>query len=246
MAKNIAVIICAAGQSRRFGNKRKKQFTDVSGRAVFIRSIEMFANRDDVKKIILAISPEDEELVKIKWGTKLEFFNVKTCIGGKERFETVQKALDLISDDIDLIAVHDSVRCCITEEWIDDVFKLATKTKAAILACPVTDTIKKCADNQIIKTIDRSDLYQAQTPQVFDATLLKDAYKNLDKLDSSKISDDAMLLEALGHKVAIIPTDSSNIKITKASDISIAEAILKSRPGKKQKGYRNPFHEAQW
>src|SRR4030042_6920775 len=172
MSKKVGVIICAAGGSKRFGEKRKKPFVDVDGRAVFLRSVEIFSGRDDVKQILLAISPEDEELVNVKWGANLKFFNTTVCFGGDERFDTVQKSLELIKNDIDLIAVHDAVRCCVKAEWIDKVIAEAAKTGAAILACPVVATLKDVKDNLIIKTVDRNGLYEAQTPQVFKAELL--------------------------------------------------------------------------
>jgi len=246
MSKSVAAIICAAGASRRFGGKRKKPFVDVAGRAVFLRSIELFSDRDDVKQILLAISPEDEELVSVKWGANLKFFNVKICFGGDERFDTVSKALELIKDDIELVAVHDAVRCCVTKKWIDAVIAKAGETGAAILACPVVATIKEAKNNTIIRTVERAGLYEAQTPQVFKAELLKRAYKTTKDIDKSKISDDSQLVETLGEKVSIVETDSSNIKITRPNDIAIAEAILKSRPKPVPKGPTGPYIEAQW
>jgi len=246
MAQKVAVIICAAGSSRRFGVKRKKPFVDVAGRAVFLRSVEIFTDRDDVKQILLAIAPEDEELVNVKWGPNLKFFSVNTYFGGEERFDTVAKGLELIKGDIDLVAVHDAVRCCAKSEWIDAALAAAAKTGAAILACPIVATIKQAKDNTIIQTVDRAGLYEAQTPQVFAVELLKEAYGNLKNLDKSKISDDSQLVEALGRKVSIVEADSSNIKITRQSDIAIAEAILKSRPKPGPKGPIGPYVEAQW
>jgi len=245
MGKKVGVIICAAGASKRFGGKRKKPFVDVDGRAVFLRSVEIFSSREDVKQILLAIAPEDEELVSVKWGPNLKFYNVKICFGGAERFDTVQKGLELIKNDIDLIAVHDAVRCCVKEEWIDKVIT-AAQIGAAILACPVVATLKEAKDNVIIQTVDRAGLYEAQTPQVFKAELLRKAYENLKNLDRNKISDDSQLVEALGHKVTIVESDSSNIKVTRQSDIAIAEAILKSRPKPVPKGPIGPYIEAQW
>ena len=246
MARSVAVIICAAGASRRFGGKRKKPFVDVSGRAVFLRSLELFADRDDVKQILLAIAPEDEELVDVKWGANLKFFNVKICFGGEERFDTVTKALELVKDNIDLIAVHDAVRCCVTKEWVNQVIAKARETGAAILASPIVATIKQVKDGTITQTVNRAGLYEAQTPQVFEAGLLKKAYENLQNLDKSSISDDAQLVEALGHKVSIVEANSSNIKITHPGDIAVAEAILKSRPRPAPKGPAGPYIEAQW
>ena len=246
MGQSVAAIICAAGASSRFGGKRKKAYVDVAGRAVFLRSVELFSNRDDVKQVLLGISPDDEELVDVKWGPNLKFFGVKTFLGGAERFDTVSKGLELVKDDIDLIAVHDACRCCVTEKLIDAGISAAAKSGAAILACPVTATIKEAKDNTIIKTVDRTDLCEAQTPQVFSAELLKRAYENLKNLDQNKVSDDAQLLEALGYKVTIVEADSSNIKITRQSDIAIAEAILRSRPKSGPKGPAGPYIEAQW
>ena len=246
MSQNVAVIICAAGASRRFGGKRKKPFVDVAGRAAFLRSVELFADREDVKQVLLAIAPEDEELVSVKWGPNLKFFNVKIFFGGAERFDTVAKGLELVKDDINLIAVHDAVRCCVTKEWLDEVITAAGKTGAAVLACPIVATIKEVKDNTIIKTADRAGLWEAQTPQVFRTELLKKAYANLQNLDKSKIGDDSQLVEALGEKVSIVEADSSNIKITRKSDIAIAEAILKSRPRAGPKGPAGPYIEAQW
>ena len=246
MSKSVAAIICAAGDSSRFGGKRKKAFVDVAGRAVFLRSVELFADRDDVKQILLGIASEDQELLNVKWGPNLKFFNVTIFVGGAERFDTVSKGLELVKDNIDLVAVHDACRCCVTKELIDASVSAAGKSGAAIPACPVAATIKQAKDNTIIQTIDRNGLYEAQTPQVFQASLLKKAYENLKNLDKSTISDDSQLVEALGHKVTIVEADSSNIKITKQSDIAVAEAILKSRPKLAPKGPAGPYIEAQW
>jgi len=243
---SVAVIICAAGKSRRFGGKRKKPFVDVAGRAAFLRSVELFSDRDDVKQILLAIASEDQELVNVKWGANLKFFNVKTYIGGDERFDTVAKGLELVGETIELVAIHDAVRCCVTEKWVDDCFAEAAKSGAAILASPVVATIKEVKDNVIIKTVERWGLYEAQTPQVFKTDLLKKAYSNLNKLDKDTISDDSQLVEALGREVSIVEADSSNIKITQPGDIAIAEAILKSRPRPGAKGSLGPYVEAQW
>ena len=246
MIQNVAVIICAAGASSRFGGTRKKAFVDVAGRAVFLRSVEHFADRDDVKQVLLGIASEDEELLSVKWGPNLKFFNVDIFMGGDERFDTVIKGLELVKDDIELVAVHDACRCCITKEIIDATFAAAAKSGAALPACPVAATIKQVRDSTIERTVDRAGLYEAQTPQVFAADLLRKAYENLKNLDKSTISDDSQLVEALGHKVSIVEADSSNIKITHKGDIAIAEAILKSRPKPIPEGPAGPYIEAQW
>jgi len=246
VAKNVAAIICAAGPGTRFGGKRKKQFMDVGGRAVFVRSVELFSGRDDVKQVLLGIPQEDEEIVKVKWGANLKFFNVKVFFGGKERFDTIIEGLKLVKDDIELVAVHDACRCCATDELVGKVIAKAAETGAALPAAPVTATLKQVKDGVIVKTVDRAGLYEAQTPQVFETALLRKAYDNLGNVDKATVTDDAFLVEALGHKVAIVESDASNIKITRPSDIAIAEAVLKSRPKPKPTGPMNPFAEAEW
>jgi 2-C-methyl-D-erythritol 4-phosphate cytidylyltransferase len=246
VSKSVAAIICAAGPGSRFGGKKKKQFIEVGGRAVFMRSTELFANRDEVKQVLLGIAEEDEEIVKIKWGANLSFFGVQLFFGGTERFETILKGLDLVKDGIDLVAVHDACRCCVTDQLIADVIAKAAETGAAIPAAPVTATIKQVQDGAIIKTVDRAGLFEAQTPQIFDLALLKKAYANLPNVDQAAVTDDAFLVEALGHPVAIVESDASNIKITRPSDIPIAESIIKSRPKPKPEGPLHPFAEAEW
>jgi len=244
MSKKIAVIICAAGAGTRFGGSRKKTFIDVAGRAPLLRSIELFANRPDVKQIIAAISPEDEELVNVKWGDSLKFHGVKLCFGGKQRYETVSNALKEVREDVELVAVHDAVRCCTREQWINEVFTQAAKTGAAILAAPVVGTVKEVRDDKIISTLDRSNLYEAQTPQVFEKELLKRAYAELSQAEQ-EITDDAQLLERLGQEVSIVKTDSTNIKITTKSDLTLAEAIIKTQQKKPAKPL-GAFEEMQW
>jgi 2-C-methyl-D-erythritol 4-phosphate cytidylyltransferase len=246
VSKNVAVIVCAAGPGSRFGGKRKKQFVEVSGRAVFMRSVELFANRDDVKQVLLGISEEDEETLKINWGAKLSFYGVKVFFGGAERFETIVNAIDLIKEGIDLVAVHDACRCCATDQLVTDVIARAAETGAAIPAAPVTATIKQAQDGVIVKTVDRTGLFEAQTPQVFDLALLKRAYADLGNVDKATVTDDAFLVEAIGHEVAIVESDASNVKITRPGDLPIAEAILRSKPKPKLDGPVGPYVEAQW
>lgn len=244
--KKVAVIICAAGASARFGGDKKKPFVELGGRAAFLRSIEAFSGRSDIAQILLSISPEDDELVRLKWGPTMGFYGVKIVHGGRERFETVANALEQVKPEAELVAVHDSVRCCITEDWISKVFEKAGQTGAAILACPVNGTVKRVKDGVIEQTLDRTNLWEAQTPQVFETALLKKAYANLKNLEAAKITDDAMLIEALGYPISIVEADFTNLKITRKSDVPIAEAILHSRPKPKPEGPIGPYSEAQW
>jgi 2-C-methyl-D-erythritol 4-phosphate cytidylyltransferase len=241
MALKVAVLLPAAGSSSRFKGKTKKQFSDIDGRAVFLRTVELFADRDDVSQVIMAIPAEDEELFKIKWEASLAFHGVKVIHGGGERHETVAKMLDQVRDDVDLIALHDAVRPCVTKEQINAVFKAAAETGAALLAQPLVGTIKQVGEDQnIVKTIDRSGLWEAQTPQVFQPDIIRKALAQRDKV-TDDITDDAQLVEALGIPVTIVKSTAGNIKITSNEDIVIAGAILKARPKPKPKGPTGPW-----
>ncbi|MBN1437643.1 MAG: 2-C-methyl-D-erythritol 4-phosphate cytidylyltransferase [Sedimentisphaerales bacterium] len=246
MSLKVAVLIPAAGASSRFKGNKKKQFVELDGRAVFLRTIEAFADRPDVSQVILAIPEEDQELFHIKYSANLGFFGVQVVIGGAQRHDTITKMLAEVKDDTDLIAIHDAVRPCVTEAQINDVFDAAAQHGAAILAAPLVGTIKK-ADPQgnIAQTIDRSQLWEAQTPQVFRPDIIRQAYQQRDKI-SVEITDDAQLVESLSIPVKLVKSDAGNIKITNGADLHIASAILKAKPKPKTQGPLGPFNEAQW
>jgi 2-C-methyl-D-erythritol 4-phosphate cytidylyltransferase len=126
---------------------------------------------------------------------------------------------------------------------INDVFAKAEKTGAALLAAPVTDTLKRVDAQHVIQgTMPRQGLWLAQTPQVFRRDWLEEAYKNRAKA-GQEITDDAQLVEAAGHKVHVVEGPPSNIKITSKGDVALAEAVLKSRPKPKAAGPIHPFAE---
>lgn len=244
MAK-IAVIIPAAGQSKRFGDQPKKPFVNLDGRPVFLRTLEYFVNRSDVVQTILAVSPEDYEEAKRKYGANLGFMGVQLVEGGQERHDTVARALEKVKPEAELVAVHDAARPCVTDEMIDAVFAQAARSGAAILASPVRATLKRVGASKTIDgTVSREGLWEAQTPQVFRKDWLVEAYARRDQAPDV-ITDDAQLVELLGHRVSVVESDLSNIKITAPGDIRLAEAILKNRPKPKPKSL-GAFEEAQW
>jgi 2-C-methyl-D-erythritol 4-phosphate cytidylyltransferase len=241
----IAVIIPAAGKGERFGASEKKTFAKVEGRAVFLRSIEYFLQREDVCQTILAIAPDDQDEMKAKYAANLGFMGVKLVVGGEQRFQTVAKALEVVPEDAEFVAVHDAVRCCVSTEMIDAVFAEAQKTGAAILAAPLVGTIKRVSEAKVVDaTVPREGLYEAQTPQVFRRSLLVEAYAKLAEF-SGEPTDDSQLVEALGHPVSIVPSDFTNLKITTRGDLTLAGAIIRTRP-KPKPTTMGPFQEAQW
>jgi 2-C-methyl-D-erythritol 4-phosphate cytidylyltransferase len=245
MAK-VAVIVVAAGKGTRFGGPERKIFAKIDGRAMFLRSVEHFINRDDVIQTILVVAPEDQETLKEKFGANLGFMGVQTALGGPGRTDSVANALGSIRQDAELVAIHDAARPCVSTAMIDAVFEEAAKTGAAILAAPLRGTIKRVGESGFVDaTLSREGLWEAQTPQVFKRHVIIDAYGRRGQVEGP-VTDDAQLVEATGHPVAVVESDFSNLKITNRGDISLAAAIIKSRPKLVPKGPMGPFQEAQW
>ena len=238
-----AVIIPAAGASSRFGGKRKKVFERLKDRPVFIRTLELFVNRDDVCDVQLVVAESDLEAVREQYGGNLGFMGVRITPGGAERTDSVRSALAKVPDEADFVCVHDAVRPCVSPLWIDEVFAAAEKTGAAILACPIHGTLKKVApDNRIVATADREGLWEAQTPQVFRKDILQRAYAAA----QASARDDAALAEAIGVPVVVVRGDPRNVKITTRGDLALAEAVIDSLPKPRPKRSAGPFDEAQW
>jgi 2-C-methyl-D-erythritol 4-phosphate cytidylyltransferase len=239
----IAVILPAAGRSSRFGGKEKKPYATLDGRAVWLRTVELFITRNDIVQTLIIVAPEDRELFRTRYAPNIAFMDIQVVEGGTERFESVANALAKLKDEVDLVAVHDAVRPCLEQTHIDAVFKKATETGAAILATPINDTLKRVdGARHVQETQSRQGLWLAQTPQVFRRDWLVEAYANRAKLGKD-ITDDAQLVEAAGHTVHIVEGSPCNIKITAQSDLLLAKAILQSRPAAKPSGPIHPFAE---
>lgn len=240
MSAQFAVILPAAGRSSRFNDANtKKPFVTLDGRPVWMHSAERFSSRDDVKQILIVIAADDEGEFKAKFGANLALLGVEIVIGGAERTDSVAAAIAKVKADIDFVAIHDAARPCIADDWIDKVFREAEKSGAAILANPVTATLKRVgADKQITETVPREGLWEAQTPQVFARKLLIDAYA---RRTGKLATDDAQLVEQFGHKVAVVQGSSMNIKITTKEDLKIAAALLKALPKPRGMGPVHPF-----
>lgn len=234
-----AVILAAAGRSSRFRDQHyKKPFAPLSGRAVWLHSAEKFLARDDVKQVVVVVASEDRAEFNRKFGANLAILGVDVCDGGAERADSIQNALAQLAAEVDHVAVHDAARPCLAEKWIAAVFAAAEESGAAVLGLPVAATLKRAGPHeQVVETIDRTNLWEAQTPQVFRRTLLEEAYA---KRGSEPATDDAQLIERLGQSVTLVPSSPLNIKITTQDDLKLAEQILKVLPKPKGGGV-NPF-----
>lgn len=239
-----AVILPAAGKSSRFHDKHyKKPFIPLEDRAVWLHSAERFLNRSDVKQTIVVIDPSDREDFFSKFGANVAILGIDVVEGGSERSDSVANALERVKPEIDFVAVHDAARPCLANEWIDSVFEAAQKSGAAILGIPVVGTLKRCGpQRQIQETVPRQDLWEAQTPQVFRRDLLMQAYA---RRGSQPATDDAELVQRMGHPVTIVPGSPINLKITTREDLRFAAFALKALPKPKLMGPAHPFADDQ-
>lgn len=240
MAK-FAVLLMAAGKSSRFHDKNyKKPFAPLADRAVWLHTIDRFNKRDDVAQTIVVINSADRDLFYSRFGANLAILGVDVAIGGAQRSDSVASGLEKVRDDIDFVAVHDAVRPCLADKWIDNVFRAAEESGAAILAIPVTSTLKQANPEEatISETVDRDHIWLAQTPQVFRRQLIFDAYARRGR---EPVTDDSQLVERMGESVSLVMGSPLNIKITTREDLRMAVAALKALPKPKLSGSANPF-----
>jgi 2-C-methyl-D-erythritol 4-phosphate cytidylyltransferase/2-C-methyl-D-erythritol 2,4-cyclodiphosphate synthase len=148
------------------------------------------------------------------------------CEGGDTRADSVYSAIQKLDDDKKLVFIHDAARPLIKNHHIEELADACKKNDGAILAHPVSDTLKKIKNDKIEFTIDRSNLWLAETPQAFNLNILHSCYKNLGKKEQQSFTDEASLLEHFGHSIKVIHNRSQNIKITHKEDLDITKGIL--------------------
>jgi len=219
-------LIVAAGQSVRFGGAVPKQFRELCGHPLLAWTISRFEGAASIERIVVVVAEEHLLYVSQKIVDPMGFRKVeKIVIGGATRRESVLRGLKSLPISTQLVAIHDGARPLTTPADIDKVVAVAATERAAMLAIPATDTIKRVKDGLIIGTLDRNSLYQAQTPQVFQYDLIMEAHRTVD--ENAEVSDDASLIEARGFKVRAVAPTSSNLKVTTQDDMLIAEMFLR-------------------
>ena len=244
MPYTFAVLIAAAGKSRRFAegtqndstaDALKKPFVELHGIPVWQHSAALFAAHPCVRQLIVILSPEDRDFFESAYAPQIAKWSLELVDGGAERFESIENGLRQVRQEIDFVAIHDAARPCVRPEQIDAVFRAAEQYEAAILAAPLVGTIKRTIPHvvpaaesndaifDIAETVPRDHLWEAQTPQVFRRSLILDAF---DHRGDACVTDDSQLVENLGHTVKIVPSDLTNLKITTAADLSLARRLL--------------------
>lgn len=225
----VSVIIAAAGNSTRYGTGNSKQFLLLEGVPVLIKSVQAFEQIDEVKEIIITARKQDFDVIE----GFLQQYNIKkvksVVEGGATRQDSIAAAVKKVSEETEIIAVHDGARPLVSKETIIGVIEKAVEKGAAACAVPVKDTIKIIdSSGKIVTTPDRVSLRAVQTPQVFDFALYKEA---IDKAvsESKQYTDDCQLIESMGHPVYLTDGDYENIKITTPDDLLVAEKFLSER-----------------
>lgn len=234
MNPTITAIIPAGGSGLRMNQPLPKQFCELAGIPMLVHTIRAFQQVDAIDHIVLVV-PSDYINQSAQLIDQYDLKKIHAIVaGGVLRQDSVKIGLDNVPENTELVAVHDGARPLISPELITNCLEQAKQHGAAIAAIPVKDTLKSSEDDKTIKrTIDRSTLWQAQTPQVVRVDLLKKAFAAAAE-DGFEGTDEASLLEHIGCPVALVEGTEQNIKITRPEDLSIAEALLMNDKNRQQ------------
>jgi len=223
--KTIA-LITAAGKGQRMESETPKQYLPLSGRPVLAQTVQVFEDCPLVDAIYVIVPADQMDLVRKKVVEKYHFRKVlKVVRGGKMRQQSVWNGLRAIRSDCAIVVVHDGVRPLIRTELIEQSIEEAQRNGAALVAVPAKDTVKRAVKGKRIQTLPREEIWLAQTPQTFQFPLLQKAFQKA-ILEGLAGTDEAFLVEKMGHAVTIIRGDYSNIKITTPEDLLLAEALF--------------------
>jgi 2-C-methyl-D-erythritol 4-phosphate cytidylyltransferase len=216
-SEKVGVVIVAAGAGRRMSGL-DKIMAPLVDRPVLARVLDTFQSCTMVDRIVVVMNEHNIEngrrlVEEIGWSKVSQI-----CLGGELRQDSVRNGLEKLND-CRWVIIHDGARPLVTHKLIEDGLEAARETGAAVVALPVTDTIKTAGENLIVTgTPPRRDLWAVQTPQVFRYDIISKAYQGV----AGEVTDDAMLVEKAGYKIKLYPGTTFNIKITTADDLDIA------------------------
>jgi 2-C-methyl-D-erythritol 4-phosphate cytidylyltransferase len=235
--KYVTAIVLAAGRGIRFKSKISKPLSKINSKPVIIYCLEALSRHPSIRDIIVVVNPLNKEKII----NKIKQYKIgkirKIVLGGKRRQDSVCRGLKAVDRRSELVLIHDGVRPFIDKETISSTIREAEKCGAAIAAVPVKATIKRVnkvqqltvhSEKIVKETLNRKDLWEVQTPQVFKKELISAAYK---KFGNTNVTDDASLVEKLGVPVKIVMGSCFNIKVTTPEDMLLAEAIVRKKSG---------------
>ena len=219
------VIIVAGGKGLRMGGDVPKQFLPVGGKPVLMRTIEAFRKVYDEIQVILVL-PHDQQEYWAELCQKYDFdIPLLTANGGDSRFHSVKNGLALVPADIEgVVGVHDGVRPFVSEETIRRCYQAAWENGAAIPVVPVVETVRQILPEGDSVTVDREHYRLVQTPQAFTINVLKKAYL---QPYQKEFTDDASVVEEMGHPITLVEGNRGNIKLTTPEDLKLAEVLCR-------------------
>lgn len=208
----------------RMGSLVPKQFLKLNNKEIIYRTVSKFYYLDYIKEIIIVVAQEEMDRCK----SILKDFKdkLKFAKGGQTREESTYNGLMMVSDETDIVLTHDGVRPFVTERVIRGAIEELSEENAIVVCVPAKDTIKNAKDGYIAYTPNRSELYNAQTPQVFNRGLLIEGYEKALR-ERIKVTDDSSLMEVIGQPVKVYIGEYDNIKITTKIDLVIGEILAK-------------------
>lgn len=222
-----------------------KQFHLLAGKPILIHTVLTFLSNSHIDQVVVVV-PRDWLVRTENLFERYSLTGTKLLLvaGGRRRQDSVRAGLEAVASEMKIVLVHDGARPLVSHEIIDECYNTALRTGAAIAAVPVKDTLKKAGeDRKISSTIDRSGLWQAQTPQAIMKHLLERAYNYNDACGDIDVTDESSLLEKSSIPVSLVEGAESNFKITRPEDLLVAETILQKK-SKEQDTAQQPFPQA--
>ncbi|MBC8089939.1 MAG: 2-C-methyl-D-erythritol 4-phosphate cytidylyltransferase [Phycisphaerae bacterium] len=222
--RDVGVVIVAGGSGSRTGSAELKQFRWVAGKPALLHSVQAFMARADVA-IVVAVLPKTYAADPPPWLFQCDVDRLLVSVGGRERQESVWNGLEDMPEQVRIVVVHDAARPLVTDETIERVIAKAREGVGAIAALPVVDTLKEVNETgAIVRTVSRTGLWRAQTPQAFPRELLERAHMDA-KSAGVSVTDDAALFERLSLPVVVVQGSERGMKITDDRDFLRAEAL---------------------
>tara|TARA_B100000315_G_scaffold43510_1_gene38417 strand:- start:9401 stop:10096 length:696 start_codon:yes stop_codon:yes gene_type:complete len=228
MTNKTSAIITAAGYGRRMGKGRKKQFLLLAKVPIIVHTLQTFQNSDYINEIILVVPDDGIDYCKQEIVNSYKLTKVKKIVsGGKKRQDSVFNGLKSISQETNIVVVHDGVRPFLSKPILENSIKKAKEKGSVVVAIPVKDTLMKISDQRIVtEGQNRDSIWRIQTPQVFKKEILISAFEKA-REDNFCGTDESTLVSRLGIPVYVVNGSELNIKITTPEDIVLGESILK-------------------
>jgi 2-C-methyl-D-erythritol 4-phosphate cytidylyltransferase len=225
--QDVGVVIVAAGSGTRTGRPELKQFRWVAGKPMLLHSVQAFHRRSDVA-LVVTVLPRSHAGDPPPWLFQCDVDRLLVSAGGRERMESVWSGIEDMPDEASIVVIHDAARPLVTDETIAAVIAEARAGRGAVAALPVVDTLKEVDESgRIVRTVDRSMLWRAQTPQAFPRDMIERAHLEAQRAGITA-TDDASLCERLGYPVVVVRGSERAFKITEEEDFARAAALASS------------------